>query len=120
MPSRRQKTGHAAEKLAAAFLQKQGYHIVAQNWRWGNWEIDLIAQKEEEWVFVEVRSLSAHLQTYPENTLSPKKQQTLLQAVDTYLRIHFDPIPPARIDVIAIVWHPDKPPEITHYPDSIH
>lgn len=119
MPSRRQKVGQAAEKLAATYLQKQGYHIVSQNWHWGPWEIDLIAQKGDEWIFVEVRSLSAYLQTFPETTLSPKKCQTLLQAVDTYLKIHFDQIPPARIDVIAIIWHLDKPPEIVHYPDSI-
>ncbi len=38
--------GHDAEKVAAEYLHKQGYKILAINWRHPRAEIDIVAQKE--------------------------------------------------------------------------
>jgi putative endonuclease len=38
--------GHDAEKVAAKYLQTQGYTILAINWRHTRAEIDIIAQKD--------------------------------------------------------------------------
>lgn len=57
--TRREKSNRAVgawgEALAAAFLVRHGYTIVAQNFytRWG--EIDLVARLGDEWSFVEVK-----------------------------------------------------------------
>ncbi len=48
--------GHKAEKIAAKYLQKQGYKILELNWRRPRAEIDIVARKKHEPVtFIEVK-----------------------------------------------------------------
>ena len=53
--------GHDAEKITARYLEKQGYTILALNWRHARAEIDIIAQKRPRFrakgplVFFEVK-----------------------------------------------------------------
>jgi len=48
--------GHAAEKLAADYLQHHGYRVLALNWRRPRAEIDIVAQaKHGPLTFVEVK-----------------------------------------------------------------
>lgn len=48
--------GHDAEKVAAKYLQKQGYKILALNWHVPRAEIDIVARKRYGPVlFVEVK-----------------------------------------------------------------
>jgi putative endonuclease len=48
--------GHEAEKVAAKYLKKQGYKILALNWRVPRAEIDIVARKKYGPVtFVEVK-----------------------------------------------------------------
>ena len=53
--------GRFGEKAAATFLKKKGYRILETNFRAGKNEIDIIASRKKEIVFVEVktRTLSA-------------------------------------------------------------
>ena len=48
--------GKAAENLVEVYFKKQGYTILARNWTCASGEIDLIVQKEDKVVFVEVKS----------------------------------------------------------------
>ncbi len=48
-------TGHLAEKHVADYLQKQGYKILATNWRTRYCEIDIVAQKHKTVHFIEVK-----------------------------------------------------------------
>lgn len=48
--------GNTGEKFVALFLQNKNFKILAQNYRTKLGEIDLIAQKEELIVFVEVKT----------------------------------------------------------------
>ncbi len=48
-------TGRAAEDAAAAYLKKQGYKILDQNWRTRWCEIDIVAKKDNVVSFVEVK-----------------------------------------------------------------
>lgn len=47
--------GRDAEEVAAEHLKRQGYEIVAQNWRTRWCEIDIIATKNKTVYFVEVK-----------------------------------------------------------------
>ncbi len=48
--------GHAAERVAADYLRRQGYKILALNWRRPRAEIDIVAQKKHGPItFVEVK-----------------------------------------------------------------
>jgi putative endonuclease len=49
-------SGHHAEKVAARYLQTQGYKVYALNWRCPRAEIDIVAQLPDgPVVFVEVK-----------------------------------------------------------------
>jgi uncharacterized protein (TIGR00252 family) len=47
--------GREAETAAAEYLKKQGFKILAQNWRTRWCEIDIVAQKHKRVYFVEVK-----------------------------------------------------------------
>lgn len=49
------ETGRAAEDAAAKYLKKNGYKVVAQNWRTPRCEIDIVATKKKVVYFVEVK-----------------------------------------------------------------
>lgn len=48
--------GSKGEKLAASYLKKHGYKIVAKNFSSAHGEIDIIVQNKDFLVFVEVKS----------------------------------------------------------------
>ena len=48
--------GRQGEELAARYLQQKGYQIIDRNWRSGRQELDIVAQKEDILVVVEVKS----------------------------------------------------------------
>lgn len=51
----RKKTGDQGETIAQAYLQKEGYTILGKNMTSRYGEIDLVAQKNDQLFFVEVR-----------------------------------------------------------------
>jgi len=99
----RQTLGAAGERLARGYLERQGYTILAANYRcrWG--EIDLVASEGETMVFVEVRTLRDGAFGTPEESLGPRKALHLRRAAQTYLRQHGDPAGEWRIDFVAVV-----------------
>ncbi len=91
------QTGKAGEQLAADYLFKKGYQILAQNWRYSRWEVDVIAEKNAVLHFIEVKTRSSKKFGMPEEKVSHKKIQNLLHAAEQYLylnpqwkRIQFD------------------------------
>ncbi|MBP5618294.1 MAG: YraN family protein, partial [Clostridia bacterium] len=49
-------TGERGEKLAARYLRRKGYRILERNFQTRFGEIDLIARKGDQLVFVEVKT----------------------------------------------------------------
>ena len=52
----RKQLGKLGEELAEAFLSEHEYRIVARNWRCRTGELDIIAEKANKLIFVEVRT----------------------------------------------------------------
>ena len=52
------KIGNEGENIACEFLVQNGYEIIARNWRTRTGEIDIIAQKCDIIVFVEVKAIA--------------------------------------------------------------
>lgn len=78
--------GQEAEKRAALFYQKQGYTIVAQNFRYRKAEIDLIVRKDNLLVAVEVKARSSIAFGAPYSFISSKKIKLLVMAMDAYIQ----------------------------------
>ncbi len=48
--------GRRGESIASSYLESLDYVVVARNYRTGRGEIDIIAQKEDVLVFIEVKT----------------------------------------------------------------
>ena len=93
--------GKKGEKLAVAFLEKNGYKILNVNWVFQKAEIDIIAQKENILAIVEVKTRSSVDFGLPQDFVKPKKIQLLVKAVNEYVIVN-DLDLQIRFDIIAI------------------
>jgi len=78
------KTGNAGENLAAEFLEKKGYEIIARNFRSKRSEIDLIARKNNMIVFVEVKTRSSFSHGPPEAFVDYRKANMIIEGAEQY------------------------------------
>jgi putative endonuclease len=104
--------GVKGEELARQFLGKLGYEIIALNWRERKFEIDLIAIENQEIVFVEVKTRSTDFFGSPEEAVTNKKQQHLINGADCYIQKNEIDLE-CRFDVVAIVLN-ENHEEIMH------
>ena len=114
-PAQRNPLGDRGENAAAKFLRNLGYKIIARNFRCDAGEIDIIAR--DTLVFVEVKT-RAYDDPTPEEQVNHFKQHQLTKAARFFLSRYGRPQPPARFDVVAVVWPNSTPPIIRHTPDA--
>lgn len=77
--------GAFAETLAAREYIKRGYVILEKNWRLGKSEIDLIAQKDNVIVLIEVKARSGR-DVKPIESITHDKKRRMTRAADHYIR----------------------------------
>lgn len=97
--------GKKAEDLAADFLLKNDYKILARNFRYQKAEIDIIAEKDNLIVICEVKARSTDVFNLPQESVNKKKIKLLVSAADYYLR-EFNVIKEVRFDIISVL--PDE------------
>ena len=120
MPKRPTKSfGQYGEQLAADYLTQQGYGIVTTNWHCKSGEIDIVAQKENLLVFVEVRTRSADTTEGAFESITPRKQKRMIAAVQTYLAEKEQEAADWRVDVIGIAIPRSGAPIIEHAEDAL-
>jgi putative endonuclease len=98
----RQEVGKLGEKTARKFLKKQGYRIRETGFRCRHGEIDIIAQRKDWLVFVEVRTKSNLEFGTPEESITQAKKERLIASALTYTSTHQNLPPLWRIDVVAV------------------
>ena len=76
----RKQLGDNAEETARQYLEQKGYRTVQKNFRCKTGEIDLIMQKEDYLIFVEVRSRSHNRYGEPLETVEYTKQKKIKRA----------------------------------------
>lgn len=102
----RRRLGDAGEEAAAGHLRAAGYRIVARNHRCRTGEVDLVAEKDDLLVFVEVRTRSTARFGSPEETVDARKQARVIRAARDFLARWRGPERGVRFDVIALVDEP--------------
>jgi putative endonuclease len=96
--------GKWGEQIAADYLLEKGYTIVARNWKSPYGEVDLIVIKQDSLSFVEVKTRSGRNFGWPEDAITPLKQEHLVNCAQFYLdEIKADANQEWQIDVIAIL-----------------
>jgi putative endonuclease len=99
---RNRSFGDFGERVAASHLESHGYKILERNWSTRVGEIDLIASRGEDLVFVEVRSRKGRDFGAPEESITGRKREHLLATMATYLEQHPDSPPNYRIDLVVL------------------
>ena len=99
---RRRRFGDFGERVAASHLEQKGYKILERNWGTREGEIDLIASRGEDLVFVEVRSRQGRNFGTPEESITGRKATHVRNAVAAYMQQHPDAGPNIRVDAVVI------------------
>jgi putative endonuclease len=109
---RRKELGERGERLAEKYLKKNGYRIVARNYRCPLGEIDLIVRDGDTIVFVEIKGKSSHRFGSAAEAVTAAKQRRLARVASHYLstfKLHDSYV---RFDVVGIHWAGTGRPEI--------
>ena len=109
--------GMFGEELAVDFLIETGYTILETNWRYQKAEVDIIAQKENTVVAVEVKTRSTNDFGDPQDFVNKKKIRLLTMAMDEYINRHHLDVE-VRFDIVAITLN--KELEIEHLKDAFY
>ncbi|MFT3750175.1 MAG: YraN family protein [Agriterribacter sp.] len=90
-------TGKKGELLAADYLKSKGFTILHNNWRYSHYEIDIIVSRDNTLHFIEVKARRSTKFGLPEESVSHKKMQNLVNAAEEFLyqypewkRVQFD------------------------------
>ena len=113
-------SGRWGEALAAEYLRKKHYEIVASGYRCRFGEIDLIAQNRQYIVFVEVKLRKSAEFGRAMEYVDARKQSRIRTTAEIYLSEHETALQP-RFDVVEIYAPPGpetKRPELYHLEDA--
>ena len=98
----RQKLGRWGESVAATHLEANGFAILHKNWRCRQGEVDLVAQKGESLHFVEVKTRRGRGKGSPEEAITSKKAQKLINTALAYIGEHELDDADWQVDLIAV------------------
>jgi putative endonuclease len=104
-PTARQGLGRTGERLAAETLLSKGYCILERNFRCRQGEIDIVAEDEQDIVFVEVKARRGVSYGLPEDALTMRKRRKLIEVASYYLDLHMCSNRSWRIDVVAVQFN---------------
>ena len=111
--SKTSQTGAVGEDIACTFLVRKGFRIIEKNYRkpWG--EIDIIAEKNNEVRFVEVKAVSGDLEKFsresntyrPEEQIHPAKLKKIVRTAQLYMAYKEDDRE-YQIDAVGVILDP--------------
>ena len=94
--------GRWGEALAAEFLRRKGYRIIASGWRCRFGELDLVAEGGEFLCSIEVKLRGSERFGTGAEQVDRRKQERLRTTAELYLQQHPSPLQP-RFDVVEIL-----------------
>lgn len=104
------QVGTAGEERSCQYLLENGYKIIQRNFRIASGEIDIIAEKNEILIFIEVKTLPNATSDMLQKVLNHEKQKRIVKTAKRFLINHREYINSyLRFDVI-IVDMPGLPP----------
>lgn len=94
--------GRKGEQEAVSYLQREGYRVLQQNWRFQRIEIDIIAENSEYIIFIEVKTRTSDRWGNPEDAVNNHKIRRMVEAADSYIRDNNVELP-VRFDIISLL-----------------
>lgn len=94
--------GALGESLAAVYLETKGYQILVRNFIFDRAEIDIIAQKGEQIIVVEVKTRNSDYFGDPQDFVSKSKIKQLVKAAHEYV-VTNDIDLEVRFDIVSVL-----------------
>ena len=83
--------GQIGEDMAAEYLIKNGYIVRERNWRLNKLEIDIVAEKGNRIIIVEVKTRALDAMVNPLDAVTPAKIRHMVNAANAYMRYNHLP-----------------------------
>ena len=109
--------GQIGEDMAAEYLIKNGYIVRERNWRLNELEIDIVAEKGNRIIIVEVKTRALDAMVNPLDAITPAKIRHMVNAANAYMRYNHLPHE-VQFDIITIVGDNRENAQITHISDA--
>lgn len=111
--------GYRGERAAAHYLKAAGYTIISNNYRCGHLEIDIIAIKDADLVFFEVKTRRATKSINDDIPISARQITNLKRAIQTYRLTEIIPSRSIKLDLIVITLEISGKAGLVHYRDIL-
>lgn len=112
--------GREGERIAAAFLRRNGYKVLYRNFSAAHGgEVDIVCRDKRTGtlVFVEVKTRTSLDLGRPAEAVNPEKQRLISKGALAWLRMLGNPDIRYRFDIVEIVMNGNRP-EITLLKDA--
>ncbi len=107
------------EAAAAEHLEAKGYKILERNFRYGReGELDLVAEKDDLLVFVEVKMRRSDFFGSPEDSVTFGKRKQIARMSRAYVSLKNRMDTCCRFDVISVGWENGRPVVKEHHEDA--
>ena len=114
--STRAERGQYGEDLAADYCKRTlGFQLIARNWRYKRYELDIVCVDAGVLVFVEVRARAANALVGGYHSIGTHKKQVLQRGSKAYINQLQNPPKHVRFDVIEVSLSDDGEGDVRHY-----
>jgi putative endonuclease len=104
--------GSLGEQMACDYIRKKDFQIIERNYRFKKNEIDIIAQKDNQLIVIEVKTRQTAEIGEPWQAVIRNKQKQIIQVANQYIQTNNIELE-TRFDIISIV-HNTYRTELTH------
>lgn len=109
--------GKTGETCVAQFLQKNGYAIVARNYRVRGGEIDIVARKGDTLAFVEVKTRRRGALVSGEEAITYAKKSCIIKAAERFISDYEEEVN-GRFDVAVVETDDKSISALRYYPGA--
>jgi len=117
MTKARQALGLLGERIAARWLRRDGWEIVAHRFRSGHRDVDLIVRRGPLVAFVEVKARRGEAFGSPVEAVHARKRRELSRSAQVWVDRHGEPGGEYRFDVVGVLVDGERV-RIRHVPDA--
>lgn len=109
MTARRQRLGREGEEVAARIAARRGLRVLDRRYRCRDGEIDLVAERADLLVFIEVKTRASAAAGRPASGVTARKRRRMARVALHWMQRHDALDRPARFDVVEVWRRPGAP-----------
>lgn len=94
--------GKIGEEKATEYLLSKGYLILNRNWHFGKYELDIVAEKDNILVVVEVKTRRKNFLLHPKDSVNITKIRNTVRAAESYI-FKNNIMKETRFDIVSVV-----------------